>query len=338
MGCLQAENSRCEERKLSGEISDADLNMVYLHFVNQNNLGSSPQVKFILGTQQYSAILDTACEASIISENMYRELKAKGVKSLELPTQNVVLIGAFSRKEERVRKQVYLTLNFGEVSIDHVFLVSEQLMASMLIGYDFCIANGLVLDCCKGKIALQMDGKSFELEMMNSREEASAEGDCYKSLNNSEFATQTPPLTDTRQPEMVKLPRSLNPSSSKACTSLAQHDRLRNKENQSTLQVMCSPSDETDVEVYRARKDSEIDDEIEAATTNHSVTDSSKDRVIRMFFHHDRLFGRSFPVCADMHVSFRLPSALETLDSYNRYVLYLYILPLSIFITYTIRE
>jgi hypothetical protein len=89
----------------------------------------------------------------------------------------------------------------------------------MLIGYDFCIANGLVLDCYKGKIALQRDGKSVELEIMNSREEAHAEGDCCEPLNNSE--------------------------------------------------------------VYSARKDHEIEDEIEAATTNHSVTGSSKDRVIR---------------------------------------------------------
>jgi hypothetical protein len=88
----------------------------------------------MLGSQQYSAILDTGCEVSIISEFMYRELKAKGVESIELPTQNVVLVGAFNKKEQRVRKQVYLTMKFGKVSIDHVFLVSEHLIAPMLIG------------------------------------------------------------------------------------------------------------------------------------------------------------------------------------------------------------
>jgi hypothetical protein len=59
----------------------------------------------------------------------YVENFVQGIESLELPTQNLILVGAFSRKEQRVRKQVYLTLNFGEVSIDHVFLVSEQLIA-----------------------------------------------------------------------------------------------------------------------------------------------------------------------------------------------------------------
>jgi hypothetical protein len=100
MGCLQAETCRSEERKVFGEIPDAGQNRVYLHFVNQNNLLCSPQVNCILGTQQYFAILDTGCEASIMSENLYRELKTRGVEILELPTQNLVLFGTFSRKNK----------------------------------------------------------------------------------------------------------------------------------------------------------------------------------------------------------------------------------------------
>jgi hypothetical protein len=171
-GRFQDEKCEWVRRKVSGEISEVDQNMVYLHFINQNNLGNSPQVKFNLGAQQYSAILDTGCGASIMSGNLYRELKALGFESLELPTRNLVLVGAFSRKEQRVRKQVYLTLNFGEVSIDHVFLVSEQFIAPMLIGCDFCTANGVVLDFHTVKITLQKDGKSVEVEIMKSQGEA----------------------------------------------------------------------------------------------------------------------------------------------------------------------
>jgi hypothetical protein len=81
-----------------------------------------------------------------MSEQLYRELKSNGVESLEMPRQNIVLVGTFSRKEQRVRKQVYLTLNFGGVLVDQIFLVSEQLLTPMLIGYDFCIANCVILD------------------------------------------------------------------------------------------------------------------------------------------------------------------------------------------------
>jgi hypothetical protein len=51
---------------------------------------------------------------------------------------------------------------------------------------------------------------------MNSHGEASSGEGCCKSLNNREIVALTPPLTDTCQLKMVKLPHSLNPSSSKA--------------------------------------------------------------------------------------------------------------------------
>jgi hypothetical protein len=68
------------------------------------------------------------CEASILSMQMYDELRAKGVESLELPTQNIVLVGAFSQKTHRVKKKVFMTLQFGNLYIDQIFLVPEQLM------------------------------------------------------------------------------------------------------------------------------------------------------------------------------------------------------------------
>lgn len=88
-------------------------------------------MKFFIGSHQYSAVLDRGCEASILSEQFYNELKAKGVKSLELPTQNI-LVGAFSRNAHRVRRQVFLTLKFGDLYIDQIFLVSEQLLTPMV--------------------------------------------------------------------------------------------------------------------------------------------------------------------------------------------------------------
>ena len=81
-------------------------------------------MKLLTGSRRYSAVLDASCEALIVSEQLYNELKVNGVESLELPTQNIVLVGAFSRKAHRVRKQVSLTLKFGDLHIDQIFLVS----------------------------------------------------------------------------------------------------------------------------------------------------------------------------------------------------------------------
>ena len=113
--------------------------VIYLHYVNEQNLGGCHQVKFLIGTQvmfligtqvkfligtqvkfligtqvkfligtrQYSAVLDTGCETSEQSKQLYNEQKSKGVENLQLSTQNVVLVGTFSRKVQRVRKQYY---------------------------------------------------------------------------------------------------------------------------------------------------------------------------------------------------------------------------------------
>ena len=128
-------------------------------------------MNFLIGSHKYSAVLDAACEASILSEQLYNELKANGVESLELPTQNCVLVGAFSRKAHRVRKQVFLTLKFGDLHIDQIFLVPEQLLTSMLIGYAFCITNSIILDFQRGKLILNHHDQPADIEIMNRREE-----------------------------------------------------------------------------------------------------------------------------------------------------------------------
>ena len=69
------------------EKNASEYDIVYLHYVNEQNLGSCPLAKFLIGPHQYSAVLDTGCEASILSEQLYNELKLNGVESLELPTK-----------------------------------------------------------------------------------------------------------------------------------------------------------------------------------------------------------------------------------------------------------
>jgi len=157
--------------------------IVYLHYVNEQNLGSCTQVKFLIGSHQYSAVLDTGCEASILSEQLYNELISSGVESLDFR--------AFSRKAHRARKQVFLTLKFGDIHIDKIALVSEELLTPMLNGYDFCITNGIILDFQGGKLIIQNDDESTEIEIVNSLEEAREMEDCYESLSNRHFTLTT---------------------------------------------------------------------------------------------------------------------------------------------------
>ena len=93
------------------------------------------------------------------------------LRGLELPTQNVVLVGAFSQKTHRVKKQVFMALKFGGLEIDQIFLVSEQLMTPILIGCDFCIANGLIIDFQKETVSMKQKDQAIEVNFMNRQEE-----------------------------------------------------------------------------------------------------------------------------------------------------------------------
>jgi hypothetical protein len=67
-----------------------------------------------------------------------------------------------------------LPLKVGDIHIDQIFLVSEWLLKPMLIGYDFCIASGIILDFERGKLILKHDAdddESTEVEIVNRRDE-----------------------------------------------------------------------------------------------------------------------------------------------------------------------
>jgi hypothetical protein len=94
---------------VSAENHDAEIDVIYLHYVNQQNVESCPRVNFLIGTYPCSAVVGAGCEASLISKQMYGKLKSRRVESLDLPTQNLILVGAFSRREQAEKASV---LNF----------------------------------------------------------------------------------------------------------------------------------------------------------------------------------------------------------------------------------
>jgi len=51
-----------------------------------------------------------------------------------------------------------LTLKFGKVKIDQIFLIAPRLMTQVLIGVDFCVAN---------KVTIDFPDKYFTMDMNN---------------------------------------------------------------------------------------------------------------------------------------------------------------------------
>ena len=59
VNCLQTERVERDEHNVAEEITASEYDIVYLHHTNEQNLGNCPQVKFRIGSHQYSAVLDT---------------------------------------------------------------------------------------------------------------------------------------------------------------------------------------------------------------------------------------------------------------------------------------
>jgi hypothetical protein len=81
-----------------------------------------------------------------MNENLYEKIKQRGNKYLELPAQHLTLVSAFNDKSRRVKRQILLPVKLGTVTIDHVFLVSPQLLTSAILGIDFFINTAAIIN------------------------------------------------------------------------------------------------------------------------------------------------------------------------------------------------
>ena len=98
-----------------------------------------------IGSQSILAVIDMGSQISLLSEELYYKSKSEGVKSLELGEQNAVLISAFGNKSKRIRMQAMMPVDIDGMMMDHIFLISPQLLTQAILGVDFCRRNNIVI-------------------------------------------------------------------------------------------------------------------------------------------------------------------------------------------------
>jgi len=147
----------------------SEQDIVCLYYVTENNVETCPQIQILIGKQRCRALIDTGCQCSTISEELFNELKAKGLDSLELPTQNVVLKSAFTGRTKRIKRQALVKLQIHNVSFDQIILISPHLVPPLLLGIDFCMDNHVVIDFPKKAIVINADDEesATEVELEN---------------------------------------------------------------------------------------------------------------------------------------------------------------------------
>jgi hypothetical protein len=104
-------------------------------FINENKLYKSPVVELSLGNGKViKAILDTGSEINLLTENVYLGLKESGIEIPTLPVESVVLITAFGKKSNKIRKQALVEFSLGKDEFEANFLISPQLINEAILG------------------------------------------------------------------------------------------------------------------------------------------------------------------------------------------------------------
>jgi hypothetical protein len=94
-----------------------------------------------------------------MTKELYHKLRSEGVKGLELGVQNTVLVRAFGSKTKCIRMQAMLPIHIDNIVVDHIFLISPQLLTQALLGVDFCRMNNVIINFLEQCFTVKRDGK-----------------------------------------------------------------------------------------------------------------------------------------------------------------------------------
>ena len=81
------------------------------------------------------------------------------MEGLELGVQNAVLISAFGCKSKRIRVQAMMPIYIDDIVVDHIFLISPQILTQALLGVEFCRMNNIIINFPVQYFTMERDGK-----------------------------------------------------------------------------------------------------------------------------------------------------------------------------------
>jgi hypothetical protein len=93
-----------------------------------------------------TAILNSGSEVNLISERVYENLMEIGLQVPTLPVEGVVLVTAFGRRSERIRRQALIEFYIGRDVFETIVLVSSQLNSDAILGCQFLREHGVTIN------------------------------------------------------------------------------------------------------------------------------------------------------------------------------------------------
>ena len=101
-----------------------------------------------------SALMDTGSQVTCISESFYQYIKDIE-PPMELPVVNVAVYTAIGKKPTPVKKQIRVDVMVGNQKINTVFLVILQLTSNIILGSDWMINKGVIIDLSTQSISIR---------------------------------------------------------------------------------------------------------------------------------------------------------------------------------------
>jgi len=163
-------------------------NVSYTLYIAESRRHECPKLQIKIAGEEIQALIDTGCEMSILNEGLYNKLRHAGLQCLELPTQHVNLISAFSNKSKRVKKQALLEINIGDTKLDQVVLLSAQLLTGVILGLDFLINYGAEISFPEQRITLRINEEVLSFEFTGAKEPSE---NCFCDLGLMSIHSQT---------------------------------------------------------------------------------------------------------------------------------------------------
>jgi hypothetical protein len=131
-------------------------------FINED-ISKSPQVDVTIGDgTQISTILDSGSEVNLLSESIYEQLLKAGIEVPELPLENVVLVTAFGKCSNRIRRQALIEFTVDNDLFEGMFMITPRLANEAIISCQLLKEYSISPNFAKESFSYVREGKLRE--------------------------------------------------------------------------------------------------------------------------------------------------------------------------------
>lgn len=121
---------------------------------NSNKIPKSPHILCNIKGFEVWSLVDTGSQISAISEEFYNELN-KDKNFSDLPVSNIMVSTAIGKKSTSVKKQIYVEIDIDGQITPYVFLVIPCLSDKIILGNDFHLKCGIIINYWIREISLK---------------------------------------------------------------------------------------------------------------------------------------------------------------------------------------